>query len=131
MANHLSRTSAQSSNYQPAFDAGRKRTTRWFARHGITPAVHRDLLRAEYIQGLQAPGGSAAMLNVENRVAQLAPREKLDSPHPSDADVSHELVEQDGSCELWRSTLRREGFPDFCEWSMKRDGRWYRWVGEE
>lgn len=63
MANHPPRTSAQSLDYQPAFDAGRKRAACWFAQHGHTLAVFRDLKRAEYVQGLlQAPSAGIATL---------------------------------------------------------------------
>lgn len=57
------RTSAQSPDYQLAFQAGRKRAASWFAQHGHSLALYRDLQRASYAQGLQqAPADSTAML---------------------------------------------------------------------
>lgn len=41
-----------SADYDAAFAAGRKRAACWFAQHGHTLAVFRDLKRAEYAQGL-------------------------------------------------------------------------------
>ena len=38
-------------DYQRAFTAGRKRAASWFAQHGYSMAVYRDLKRAEYAQG--------------------------------------------------------------------------------
>ena len=42
-------------DYQRAFTAGRKRAASWFAQHGYSMAVYRDLKRAEYAQGHDAP----------------------------------------------------------------------------
>jgi hypothetical protein len=63
MTGPSSRTPAQSPDYQHAFEAGRKRAASWFAQHGHSVALYRDLQRAGYAQGLQqAPADGAAML---------------------------------------------------------------------
>lgn len=63
MADHPLRASAQSPEYQLAFQAGRKRAASWFAQHGHSLALYRDLQRAGYAQDLQqAPADCTAML---------------------------------------------------------------------
>lgn len=48
-------------DYQSAFDAGRKRAASWYAQHGYTLAVFRDLERAAYASGLiEPPAGGIA-----------------------------------------------------------------------
>ena len=42
-------------DYQRAFTAGRRRAVSWFAQHGYSMAVYRDLKRAEYAQAHTAP----------------------------------------------------------------------------
>lgn len=52
MANQSPRTSAQSHDYQSAHEMGKKRAADWFAQHGHSLAVFRDLERASFLLAL-------------------------------------------------------------------------------
>lgn len=52
MANQSPRTSAQPPEYQSACEMGKKRAADWFAQHGHSLAVFRDLQRASFLFAL-------------------------------------------------------------------------------